>query len=278
MESTFDKTVQRKIWDVELEILDVIDKVCKGNGLHYSLAYGSMLGAVRHQGFIPWDDDMDIWMPRKDYNQFIEIWEQHPQNGYFLLRQETSPKYPQNFMKIRKNGTAFVSKGEENTEYHHGIFVDIFPMDKVCNNSIGAKTQSISALFYMLYCRGYVSNHDGFLAHLFGNILLKGIPKIFQKRIKKFFFNQTQKYNDEDYQADKIVCFVTAKDAFIYYDNTAFEEWSSIKFENRTYMCNKNTDDLLKTYYGDYMQLPPPEERVWKHHPVLIDFEKEYWP
>ena len=121
-----DTYMQRRIWDTEMEVLDVIDKVCRENGLKYSLAYGSMIGVVRHGGFIPWDDDMDIWMLREDYEKFIGIWENNPVDGYFLLRQETSPEYPQNFAKIRKCNTAFVSAGEENTNYHHGIFVDIF--------------------------------------------------------------------------------------------------------------------------------------------------------
>ena len=114
-----DTYMQRRIWDTEMEVLDVIDKVCRENGLKYSLAYGSMIGVVRHGGFIPWDDDMDIWMLREDYEKFIGIWENNPVDGYFLLRQETSPEYPQNFAKIRKCNTAFVSAGEtrKNKEY-----------------------------------------------------------------------------------------------------------------------------------------------------------------
>ena len=83
-----DTYMQRRIWDTEMEVLDVIDKVCRENGLKYSLAYGSMIGVVRHGGFIPWDDDMDIWMLREDYEKFIGIWENNPVDGYFLLRQE----------------------------------------------------------------------------------------------------------------------------------------------------------------------------------------------
>lgn len=271
-----DINTQHRIWDVEMEILDVIDDVCRKNGLKYSLAYGSMLGTVRHQGFIPWDDDMDIWMLREDYDKFIEIWEKNPVDGYFLLRQETSPEYPQNFAKIRKRNTAFVSAGEENTNYHHGIFVDIFPLDDVSNSKIKAKIQGLSALLYMLYCRGYTSIHDGRLVYWGGKFLLNVVPQKMKKNLKKFFFKCMTRYNGEN--NERVACFVTAPDSFIYYNKRLFYEYCDVAFDAHTYMCNKDADALLRSYYGDYMQLPPVEERILKHHPVIVDFEKEYWP
>ena len=264
-----------RIWEVEMGILDVIDKVCRENGLKYSLAYGSMIGAVRHGGFIPWDDDMDIWMLRKDYDKFIEIWENNTVDGYFLLRQETSPEYPQNFTKIRKCNTAFVSAGEENTNYHHGIFVDVFPMDDVANDNFKAKLQGYCALFYMLYCRGYASTRDGKLMYWGGRLLLDVMPNTLKKKLKSFFFKRMTKYNGAD--SKRVACFVTAPDSFIYYDKELFYEYDDVKFDTHVYMCNKDSDTLLRSYYGDYMKLPPIEERVLKHHPVIVDFEKEYW-
>lgn len=273
-----DQNMQRRIWDTEMEILDVIDKVCRENGLKYSLAYGSMLGAVRHGGFIPWDDDMDIWMLRDDYDKFIEIWERNPINGYFLLRQETSPEYPQNFTKIRKCNTAFVSEGEEIANYHHGIFVDIFPLDAICNNVFGAKLQRFSALAYMLYCRGYASTRDGKMMYWASKICLEFVPKGIRKSLKKFFKSQMQKYNCSDYGAKRLACCVTAGASKRYF----LKEWvckvKDVSFENRKYMCFATTDKILEVEYKNYMQLPPEEQRVWKHTPVIIDFKKEYWP
>lgn len=276
MNNEFDENTQRRIWNVEMEILDVIDKVCRENGIKYSLAYGSMLGAVRHGGFIPWDDDMDIWMLRKDYDKFIEIWEKNPIDGYFLLRQETSPEFPQNFSKIRKCNTAFVSQGEENTNYHHGIFVDIFPMDNVSNNKLKAKIQGFCALFYMLYCRNYPSKRDGKLMYWGGKILLDFMPTFIKKRLKKFFFNQMIKYNR--IECKRVACYVTASDVFKFFDKSLLVDFENRSFDSHKYMCNTEANKLLRTYYGDFMKLPPVEERVWKHHPVIIDFEKEYWP
>ena len=100
----------RKVWDVELEILTQIDTFCRNNGLKYSLAYGTLLGAVRHGGFIPWDDDIDIIMPRKDYEYLIANWDIP---GYIVQNKKTNDDFSQNFTKIRKDNTAYVQEEYE---------------------------------------------------------------------------------------------------------------------------------------------------------------------
>lgn len=274
----FDNNTLRGIWENEMDILDVIDRVCRENDIKYSIAYGSMLGAVRHKGFIPWDDDMDIWMLREDYERFIEVWERSNIKGYYLLSQEKVPLFTQDFIKIRKDNTAFVSAGEEHLNFHHGIFVDIFAMDNVCNSKWGARWQSYCALLKMLYLRGYAPQRDGKLMYWGGKLLLDFMPKTFQKKLKEFFYKQTMKYNRPDYPAKRVATFVTSHDAFVYYDKSLLLQWQDICFEDRKYMCNKDTDTLLRTYYGDYMQLPPEGERTWKHYPSIVDFENEHWP
>ena len=93
--------VQRQIWATEQEILDVIHQICTEHGLRYSLAYGSLIGAMRHKGFIPWDDDIDIMMPREDYEKLLVIWNQSAPKGYILQNTRTDSDFTQNFMKIR---------------------------------------------------------------------------------------------------------------------------------------------------------------------------------
>lgn len=121
--------VQRQIWATEQEILDVIHQVCTEHGLRYSLAYGTLIGAVRHKGFIPWDDDIDIMMPREDYEKLIAVWDQAAPKGYILQNTRTYPDFTQNFTKIRKDHTTFLQDEAERTKhYHKGIFVDISPV------------------------------------------------------------------------------------------------------------------------------------------------------
>lgn len=274
----FDNNTLRRIWNIEMDILDVIDKVCRENNLKYSLAYGSMLGAVRHGGFIPWDDDMDIWMLRVDYDKFVKIWEASDIKGYCLLSQDKKREFTQSFIKIRKDNTAFVSKGEEDTNFHHGIFVDIFPMDNVCNSPVGAKFQKMYAMLYMLYSRGYASEHDGKLMYWGCRFMLSIVPKNSYMAVSKFFYNKLLKYNIPSYTAEKVINFATFPDIKFAFEKHWLQEWETVDFDGHKYMCNKNRNAILKFYFGDYMQLPPVEDRVWKHNPVIIDFEKEYWP
>ena len=120
--------LQRQIWATEQEILDVIHQVCTEYGLRYSLAYGTLIGAVRHKGFIPWDDDIDLMMPREDYEKLLAIWNEAAPKGYILQNTRTDPDFTQNFTKIRKDHTTFLQgESEREKHYHKGIFVDIFP-------------------------------------------------------------------------------------------------------------------------------------------------------
>lgn len=109
----------------ETEILIEVDKFCKKNKLRYSLGFGTLLGAVRHKGFIPWDDDIDIWMPREDYKKFIAEWMKNPIDGYILSNTDTNIDFTQNFTKIRKDNTTFFQSEDADKTYHKGIFIDI---------------------------------------------------------------------------------------------------------------------------------------------------------
>ena len=115
---------------IMLEILQEVHKICVANDITYWIEAGTLLGAKRHKGFIPWDDDIDIAMPRKDYNKFLKIAQEKLPQDMFLQNKETEPDYYLPFSKIRKNNTLLIETGETGEEnYHHGIFIDIFPFD-----------------------------------------------------------------------------------------------------------------------------------------------------
>ena len=124
-------TERKKIWAIELDLLIKFDKVCQKYGFKYWLAYGSLLGAVRHKGFIPWDDDLDVMMPREDYDSFIKLSSEF-ENPYFLQTHETDKGYYYSFAKLRNSNTTAVSKMFAFEKWNQGIFLDIFPND-VCN-------------------------------------------------------------------------------------------------------------------------------------------------
>ena len=135
-----------KVQAVICEIMQQIDTICRRHNLTYFAIGGTALGAVRHQGFIPWDDDIDIGMPRKDYEAFMRYAAEELPQGYFLQTFATEKKTPFYFAKIRKDNTKFVEFYLRDLDIHQGIFVDIFPFDNVPDNPV------VEKLHYML-CR-----------------------------------------------------------------------------------------------------------------------------
>ena len=126
----------REIQLEELKLLSYFDEFCNINRLKYSLVYGTLIGAARHKGFIPWDDDLDIRMTRKNYDKFLEVWGKLQPEGYLLQNKENSPRFPSSFSKIRKSHTTFLQFESERGAHHTGIFVDIFPLDRIPRNRI----------------------------------------------------------------------------------------------------------------------------------------------
>jgi lipopolysaccharide cholinephosphotransferase len=265
--------VQRRIWAAEQEILDVIHQVCTEHGLRYSLAYGTLIGAVRHKGFIPWDDDIDIMMPREDYEKLLAVWDQSTPKGYILQNTRTDPDFTQNFTKIRKDHTTFLQGEEERAkQYHKGIFVDIFPGDRVPAGKIGQKMQYIACAVNLLYSRGHTSGTGGVIGKI--ERILLSAPKerhpIRRERAERWIRRWDQSCSADYVFPNTIEC------SRRYYPSNLFENMKTIEFNGKRYMCVADPDSILRIEYGDYMQLPPEEDRVWKHHPILIDFEHNY--
>lgn len=263
----------KKIWDIEIEILNVFDKVCKDNNLKYSLAYGTLLGAIRHRGFIPWDDDIDVMMPRKDYNKLLEIWSNEVTDTYIIQNYKTDFDYTNNFSKIRKNHTAFLqSESEKMKRYHKGIFIDIFPVDRVATSKFGRMIQYIFCAINLLYTRGYTSDSTG-LIHIMEKFFL-----LLNKKTQRNLISKTEKiighWNSKE--DNKLFSYCTIKCCKKYYPADVFEKLKLVYFGGKEYFSVENYDAVLKINYGNYMELPPKEERIWKHHPIVVDYNNNF--
>lgn len=264
----------KDIWAAEQSILDEIARVCHAAQLRYSLAYGTLIGAIRHKGFIPWDDDVDIMMPREDYEKLIELWPSMASKGFVLQNCDQYPDTYNNFSKIRKDHTTFLQfEAERSTQWHKGFFVDIFPADRVAPQGISRKIQYLDFSLNLLFNRRYPSGKKGvvgFVEHL----LLRIIPKSRYHNVSMFFGRRSRRWNrntDAQY-----VLPSTIRDCGIYYPSNLFDELEPIQFQGKSYLAVKAWDLALQLEYGDYMKLPPEEDRVWKHHPILISFDHNY--
>ena len=161
-----------------LEMISDINEFCSVHNIDYVLSGGNVIGAARHKGFIPWDDDLDIQMPRESYDRFLKLFQN---NGKYFLQRDTVD-YPMQFSKLRANCTTFIEDIPYRKRYrniHQGIFIDIFPVDKVSKNKNKAKMQALFAnilIAQSLFLRGYPKNHKSFFKNknkvfIFRNIL-----------------------------------------------------------------------------------------------------------
>lgn len=260
------------IWAIELESLDEIDRICKKYNLRYTLAYGTLLGAVRHGGFIPWDDDLDIMMPRDDYNKLLEIWNKEAGPEYLIQEYHRDVDYTNNFAKVRRNHTTFLQDCEIDKNYHKGIFVDIFPGDYVASGKIKRVMQFVACAVNLLYSRGFTSG-DGGIIGLIERILLL-LPEKYYSKMRTISERAMCKSNRKGGEYIFFPCSI--KGCKEYYPKDMFDNLQTIEFSGKKYSAVRDYDRILRVVYNDYMQLPPEKERVWRHHPIIIDFEHNY--
>ena len=250
-------TETKEIQSIMLDILKFIDGICKDNNLTYYLYAGTLLGAIRHKGFIPWDDDLDICMPRSDYNKLIKIMKKSDNEKYSLKCIENSKKeYNYCFGKMIDNNTVVKEIGKFQGE-ELGVWVDIFPLDGVGNDLKKAKCIIKKSRKYvrqiLLLEVGRKINNKGKLLYVIGR---RRLNRILKHKLKK-----------NDFYDSKYVADVMTLD----FDELIFEEGifqgdRTCLFEDIEASVPANSETLLKTMYGDYMKLPPEEERVSSHN------------
>ena len=183
--------------------------------------------------------------------------------------------FSQNFTKIRKDNTAFIQTEEEKTtNYHKGIFIDIFPLDRVAKTPSKIAVQKFYAMLTMLFYRKYAPPTEKGLKKYISKFFLKIVPKSKYENARKYFENRYLSLSGD------VDCSwlsnSTYRDLSIYYDSDMMDDYTFLQFEGRNFMSVSNWDHALKMQYGDYMQLPPEKDRVWKHHPIFIDLKNNY--
>lgn len=254
---------------VLLELLIEFDRVCKKNNIRYILFAGSSLGAARHRGFIPWDDDLDVALLREDYDKLIRL-DPAEWNESYYFQGEYSKHWPLHFSKLRKNNTTCLEKYHpKDKKAHQGIYIDVFPIDNASNNKIIRRLQFYASKIVQarsFWKRGYETNS-----------VLKRIIMLLSCILPlKLFKNIVvmPKTNKSEY----VHSFLGGSINF--HKGIFKRKWITdtihVPFETITVPVSAYYHELLSMQYGDYMTLPPVEERKCKIHAVLVDTENSY--
>ena len=253
------KEIQKKI----LTIYEVFKSICEKNNLSYFAIGGTCLGAVRHGGFIPWDDDMDVAMPREDYEKFKEIAKVEFPEQYELYDIYMGEHYISYFCKMMDKNTTFVEEGmKKYKDMYFGFFLDIMPLDGIPNNKIVRKIHFAKMKVYRaLDIRRKYKNYfwlKMFPCHYF--------QEKYEKQQKKYKFEQSR---------DLSYTWSARRDKVIF-SRSCFDGYVEMPFEDTTVRCPVGYDEFLKAVFGDYMLLPPKEAQTCVHKLYIIDFNKPY--
>lgn len=264
-----------KLQDKILEIMVYIDEFCNQHGIKYFLMGGSALGAMRHGGFIPWDDDLDIFMDYENYQRFIECCKTHLDTERFYFQEEDSDELPYFFSKIRMNGTTCLSEVTfKNKNAHQGIFVDIMCLNNAAKSNLGRKVQFYAAgMLKAKACsktsykpKGTVKTIQFYISKLF----VVG-------PIKKLLLNAVRRYNRKP--SDTLThLFGRARFSNSFYPKEDFATQRYVPFEQVTLAVPQNVENYLTIRYGKNYMLPPDEETkaLYQAHAGIWDAEKDY--
>lgn len=266
-------TKLRELQLFELQMLKDLVKVCDENDIEYFLAGGTLLGAVRHKGFIPWDDDVDIYMTTKNYKRFLKIGQKALGNKYFVQNYRTEKNYMEMWTQIRANGTTSMPLDCKNYDIHFGICLDIFPIVGVSDNEKQRKKQ-INALNInrTLLADSYMKVKGEEPTRKLKLLYL--IPRFIRRFICKI--NERNIYLDSDkYNTNTVVWYKLTKD----YPSRLLKSRIKIDFEDTSFFVMKDFHEFLTINFGDYMELPPENER--KGHDlelgkIIFDANKDY--
>lgn len=262
-----------KMKQIELEMLIELDRICRKNGIKYNLCAGTLLGAVRHKGFIPWDDDIDVRMLRSEYEKFCTACKTDlDRDRFFLQTHETDPGYRWEFGRILRNGTEYVRIGQEKLRQKTGIFIDIFPSDGIPKGNLAKKFYYKSAFV----CRKVLWSPVGARIcdkrwQRFGFRILSLIPASVPFAVFRFLASEF-----DERRTERVCCMGLKADKNVFDDNEKIQkfglkrEWHTelieLEFEGHMFWAPKDYNGwLLEAFGSRYMELPPVEKRKIHH-------------
>lgn len=246
---------RKKVWNTQLEMVKLIHKICVENNLKYFAAGGTLLGAIRHNGYIPWDDDIDLMMPRDDYEKFLNIAPKYlDENKFFLQTNKTEKLYFNGHAQIRNNDTTCLLKCsliDLKNKKNCGVFVDIFPYDYINNNFQIKRIKFLKSLTISKCMEAYGKGLKKIIKKILFTLLCP-TKKSIEKRIEKMNkIAMKSKHKDNV----GLITFMPGNQKNVW-DAKWFDEVILHKFEDMEIFIPSSYDEVLKTEYGDYMQIP----------------------
>lgn len=264
---------RKKVWAIEIDLLREFDRVCKKHGLKYFLFWGSLIGAVRHKGFVPWDDDLDVCMTRNDYDKFLKLSDEF-KAPYFLQTPYTDKNFFFSQARIRNSNTADIDRPFLFQGFNLGIFIDILPIDKVIPEKYPQDFNDIYKLImanstYMRLTNPYLSEQDKKRA---AEYIENKAPLERYEEIQKI----AGRYKNEDIEYIASIAtpvYGSEHQIFNAKDFSWAIEWD---FEGFKFPIPCGYDNILKTIYGDYMKFPPAEKRGTWHKNMIFNPDVPY--
>lgn len=254
----------RQVQLIQLELLKEVDRICDLCGIRYNIIAGTLLGAVRHQGYIPWDDDADVAFLRDEYEKFRTACDKELDHDRFYFQDHrNTPGYRWGYGKLRRRETLFLRENQEHMPYEQGIFIDIFPLDGVSNNKLIRTFQNFHCycIRKMMWAPvGRVVSKSWFLKQWYR--ILEAVPA---DVLYGYYDRYVRRRNKKATNWVRILTFPTPNKEYGYLREW-YENSEKILFENEMFRGIRDYDAYLRFKFGEYMKLPPMEMR--KVHPV----------
>ena len=258
----------------EFDLLKEFDRICRELELPYFLVCGSALGAVKYQGFIPWDDDVDVAMYRQDYEKFITMAPAMLPQNLFLQNHRTEPRFPQLYSKLRDSETTYIEKTAATIPMNHGIFIDIFPLDGYPKGKLAQKRLEFrNKLYQSMLLSAYDFPRNA------PNRVICGIYRLFgiHRRSGKIAAKLNHILSKYGVEGSELVCnHGNWQGKLEYAPKWHYGSGKTVKFEGLTSYVPESYDDYLGQKYGDWRADLPPEEQKGHHYHSVCDVHKAY--
>ena len=255
----------------QLYIFQSFYELCRANNIPVFVAFGSAIGAVRHQGFIPWDDDLDVFIFSNDREKIIEICSKSLSSKLFYQTPSSDEGYRLAIDRVRLNASTLIEASEQERDINHGVFIDIYPLYRCSDSRFGYVAQYVTAFIYRSVLYGRASRQSNIIKRCIQTFVDKFTPGILKRFVLKESFNYINSMGGNRYLSTFYGDEVNIK-----YPIKWFQEGRVAKFESVEVPIASSVEACLNLEYGDYMNLPPVNQQVPHHDYVFLDCSTSY--